>query len=112
MKKKLSLFIPIFIFLNFSIVFSEEIVFIKILRFINRGLLAYYLTLVFTKDNFNSIDKKRKISKKEFVVSILWALTFLIANYFEYDTFFKIINILPIVMIILMTLEYKKIVKF
>ena len=112
MKKKSILFVFILVFLNFPIFFSEKRLLVKSLRFLNRGLLAYYITLVFMKNSFDNINKKSKMSKKEFIVSILWTLTFLLSNYIEYNSLFKIINIFPLFMIIIVMLEYNQKIDF
>ncbi|MGM0379081.1 MAG: hypothetical protein ACQEQE_04990 [Bacillota bacterium] len=112
MKKKSILFIFILVLLNFPIFFSEKRLLVKSLRFLNRGLLAYYFTLVFMKNGFDNINKKSKMTKKEFIASILWALTFLLSNYIEYNSLFKIINIFPLFMIFIVTLEYNQKIDF
>lgn len=102
MNKRAIIKIIIFVLLtsvfSLGVLMSNKDIITKGFRFINSALLSYLLVYIFSNITTIRINKDI-VSKKAAIISLLWAVTFIIANVLEYKTILKVLNLLALFVI-------------
>ena len=86
-------FVIVMIIFSLGILASDKDSIVKAFYFMSIGLLSYMLVYVFSNITSDKTNKKI-VSKKIAITTLLWAMTFIIANFLEYKTIFKVLNLL------------------
>ena len=86
-------FVIVMIIFSLGILASDKDIIVKAFYFMSIGLLSYMLVYVFSNITSDKTNKKI-VSKKIAITTLLWAMTFIIANFLEYKTIFKVLNLL------------------
>lgn len=99
---KVSIFIILTFVLSFGYILDNQNIILTVLRVINSTCLASMLVNIFSDIGFK---EKKGMNKRLLAINLVWASTFMIANTMQYGTFFKVINLLALFVIVISVAE-------